>query len=61
LLARQSQSSGKIGPVFTFGRGDIQMITEAFITNMVIGVAIVVAIMMVVLLFQVYKTDDGKH
>ncbi len=37
------------------------MITEAFITNMVIGVAIVVAIMMVVLLFQVYKTDDGKH
>ncbi len=36
------------------------MITEALITNMVIGVAIVVGIMMIVLLFQVYKTNDGK-
>ncbi len=36
------------------------MITEALITNMVIGVATVVGIMMIVLLFQVYKTNDGK-
>ena len=36
------------------------MITETLITNMVIGVATVVGIMMIVLLFQVYKTNDGK-
>ena len=37
------------------------MITEAFITNMVIVVAIGVGIMMTILLFQVYKTNDGKQ
>jgi len=36
------------------------MITEGFITNMVIVVATVVVALMVVLIFQIYKTGD-KH
>jgi len=36
------------------------MITVEFITNMVIGVAIVVASLMVVLIFQIYKTGEQK-
>ncbi len=37
------------------------MITEALITNMTIGVATVVVVMMIVLLFQIYKTEDNKR
>lgn len=36
------------------------MITESLITNMVIGVSVIVGIMMLVLLVQIYKTDDKK-
>lgn len=36
------------------------MITETLITNMVIGVAIVVVSLMIVLLFQIYKTGEEK-
>jgi hypothetical protein len=35
------------------------MITVELITNMVIGVAIVVVALMIVLLFKIYKT--GEH
>lgn len=36
------------------------MITEALITNMVIGVSVIVVTMMIVLIFQIYKTDNKK-
>ncbi|MFC1748122.1 hypothetical protein ACFL2V_04885 [Pseudomonadota bacterium] len=36
------------------------MLTEQFITNMVIGVSIVVVSLMIVLIFQIYK-DDSEH
>ena len=37
------------------------MLSEAFITNMVIGVSIVVIAMMILLIFQIYKGDkDNK-
>lgn len=36
------------------------MITVEFITNMVIGVATVVIALMIVLIFQIYKNDEGK-
>lgn len=49
-----------ISRAFYIGTGDYRMITEAFITNMVIGVAIVVVSLMIVLLFQIYKTDEEK-
>ncbi len=34
------------------------MITEQLITNMVIGVSIVVGALMVVLIFQIYKGEE---
>ena len=36
------------------------MLTEQFITNMVIGVAIIVVSLMVVLIFQIYKGDNEQ-
>ena len=36
------------------------MITETLITNMVIGVATVVVSLMIVLIFQIYKTGEKK-
>jgi multisubunit Na+/H+ antiporter MnhC subunit len=36
------------------------MITETLITNMVIGVAIVVVSLMIVLIFQIYKTGEKQ-
>lgn len=49
-----------IGQVFTHGKGEFQMITVEFITNMVIGVATVVIALMIVLIFQIYKNDEKK-
>ena len=36
------------------------MLNVDFLTNMVIGVSIVVGAMMVLLVFQIYKSDDKK-
>lgn len=36
------------------------MLSEEFITNMVIGVAIVVVAMMILLVFQIYKGDKDN-
>ena len=36
------------------------MISVELITNMVIGVSIIVATLMIVLIFQIYKTGDKK-
>ncbi len=37
------------------------MLTEQFITNMVIGVSIVVVSLMILLIFQIYKGDQESH
>lgn len=36
------------------------MLTEQFITNMVIGVSIIVVSLMILLVFQIYKNDSGQ-
>ncbi len=37
------------------------MLSLEFITNMVIGVSIVVVALMIVLIFQIYKDDSEHH
>ncbi len=37
------------------------MLTEQFITNMVIGVSIIVVSLMIVLIFQIYKNDSESQ
>ena len=36
------------------------LVSEAFITNMVIGVSIVVGALMILLVYQIYKTDTYR-